>query len=62
MFHPKPTDPEMEIKGDLLYHVPTNISVVIKKPKTVAAVRAAEGSLKGLIRFAGRHDDRSFAR
>lgn len=60
--NPKPSDPTMVIKGDLLYHEPTNISVVIKKPRTVATVRAAEGSLRGLLRFAGRHDDRSISR
>lgn len=56
----KPED--VVLKGNLLYHVPTNISVVVKRPQILAERRRAEGSLSGLVRFAGRHDDRSVTR
>lgn len=50
------------IEGAIMRHVPTGLTVVIKKPGGTAELRTAHGTLMGLVRFAGRHDDRSFSR
>lgn len=47
------------IEGAIMRHVPTGLTVVIKEPKGTAELRKAHGALMGLVRFAGRHDDRS---
>lgn len=58
---PNGPPPNCLIEGSILRHVPTGLTVVIPKPGGTAELRKAHSTLLGLIRFAGRHDDRSIA-
>lgn len=50
------------VEGSIMRHAPTGLTIVIKKPGGTAELRAAHGALKLLVKYAGRHDDRSIVR